>query len=92
MFFGTPHQGLRTHDLEAMVDAESGGYVTARHHLLRMLREGSEFLETQKSELCYMLQEYKPNIVSFYETEKTVTVAKVRIETSVRSTKRPVVG
>jgi hypothetical protein len=92
MFFGTPHQGLRTYDLEAMVDAESGGYVTSRHHLLKMLQEGSEFLESQKSELCYMLEEYKPNIVSFYETEKTVTIAKVRIETSVRIMKSTVVG
>ncbi|KAF8531694.1 hypothetical protein BDD12DRAFT_914648, partial [Trichophaea hybrida] len=74
IFFGTPHQGMRTYDLEEMVDSESGSYETSRHNLLRQLREGSEFLETQKEELNYLWKEYKPNILSFYETVATPTV------------------
>jgi hypothetical protein len=80
IFFGTPHQGLRTYDLEEMVDAESGGYETSMHNLLKQLREGSEYLETQKEELSYVWDEYKPKIISFYETEHTATVAKVRLK------------
>ncbi|KAF8241219.1 hypothetical protein K440DRAFT_665405, partial [Wilcoxina mikolae CBS 423.85] len=76
IFFGTPHQGMRTYDLEEMVDAESGGYETSRHNLLRQLREGSEFLENQKEELSYIWEEYKPKIVSFYETVQTSTVKR----------------
>jgi hypothetical protein len=82
MFFGTPHEGLRTYDLEEMVDAESGGYETSRHNLLKQLREGSEFLETQKEDLSYIWDEYKPKIISFYETEQSATVAKVRLKPS----------
>ncbi|KAF8249183.1 hypothetical protein K440DRAFT_660436 [Wilcoxina mikolae CBS 423.85] len=76
IFFGTPHQGMRTYDLEEMVDAESGGYETSRHNLLRQLREGSEFLETQKEKLSYIWEECKPEIVSFYETVQTSTVER----------------
>jgi len=45
--FGTPHGGLRTDELDAMVDAEfhSKG---SHSYLLYQLREGSEFLEAQK--------------------------------------------
>jgi len=80
IFFGTPHEGLRTYDLEEMVDAESGGYETSRHNLLKQLREGSEFLEVQKEELSHIWNEYMPKIVSFYETVKTPTVEKVSLE------------
>ncbi|KAF8533302.1 hypothetical protein BDD12DRAFT_984533 [Trichophaea hybrida] len=76
LFFGTPHEGMRTYDLEEMVDVESGDYETSMHNLLRQLREGSEFLENQKEELCYIWKEYKPNIVSFYETAPTPTVRR----------------
>ncbi|KAF8544651.1 hypothetical protein BDD12DRAFT_906355 [Trichophaea hybrida] len=76
IFFGTPHQGMRTYDLEEMVDAESGGYETSRHNLLRQLREGSEFLENQKEDLSYIWEEYRPKIISFYETAPTPTVER----------------
>ncbi|KAF8535741.1 hypothetical protein BDD12DRAFT_891916 [Trichophaea hybrida] len=74
IFFGTPHQGMRTYDLEEMVDAESSGYETSRHNLLRQLREGSEFLENQKEDLSYIWEEYKPKIISFYESVQTPTI------------------
>jgi hypothetical protein len=77
VFFGTPHNGLRTYDLEEMVDAESGGYETSKHNLLKQLREGSEFLEYQKDELSYIWEKYKPNVLSFYETVPTAAVSKV---------------
>jgi hypothetical protein len=77
VFFGTPHQGMRTYDLEEMVEAESGRYETSKQNLLNQLREGSEFLENQMEELCYILEDYKPQIVSFYETVLTPTVKMV---------------
>jgi hypothetical protein len=77
IFFGTPHQGLRTYDLEDMVDAESGE--TSRLNMLKQLREGSEFLENQKDDLSYIWEEYKPKIISFYETVLTPTVQMVRL-------------
>lgn len=79
VFFGTPHDGLRTYDLEEIVEAESSGHETSRSNLLKQLREGSEFLEVQKDELSYIWEEYKPNIVSFYETVQTPTVEMVSI-------------
>ncbi|KAF8539827.1 hypothetical protein BDD12DRAFT_909826 [Trichophaea hybrida] len=75
-FFGTPHEGMRTSDLEEMVDVVSGDYETSWHNLLRQLSEGSEYLENQKEELCYIWKEYKPKIVSFYETAPTPTVRR----------------
>jgi len=35
IFFGTPHQGLRTYELEEMVDAEFGCYEMSKHNLLK---------------------------------------------------------
>ncbi|KAF8251998.1 hypothetical protein K440DRAFT_595037 [Wilcoxina mikolae CBS 423.85] len=68
-FFGTPHQGLRTAELEAMVQDLSGGVETTRLRLLMQLRENSEFLETQRDALADILPGCK--IISFYEVEKT---------------------
>lgn len=76
VFFGTPHGGLRTYDLEEMVDADSSAYEESRLNLLRQLREGSEFLESQK-ELTSIWEKYKPNVLSFYETGRTRAVSKV---------------
>jgi len=54
-FFGAPHNGMCTTDLEAMVeDLES------------QLREGSEFLESQRDELVDIWNGRK--IISYYET------------------------
>jgi hypothetical protein len=63
-----------------MVDAESGGYETSRHNLLRQLREGSEFLENQKEDLRYIWEEHKPKIISFYESVQTPTVKWVELQ------------
>jgi hypothetical protein len=75
-FFGTPHQGMQISYLEEMV-YEFGINETSRYDLLRQFREGSEFLENQKEELSYIWMEYKPKIVSFYETVPMATIARV---------------
>lgn len=63
IFFGTPHQGLRTYDLEDMVDAESGE--TSRLNMLKQLREGSEFLENQKDDLSYIWRSINRKLLAF---------------------------
>jgi hypothetical protein len=70
IFFGTPHQGMPTYALEELVHCE-----TSRHNFL----EGSEFLEDQKDQLSYIWNEYKPKIISFYETAPTFRVQWVRL-------------
>lgn len=77
-FFGTPHQGLQTEELEAMVEDMSGEAETSRSMLLKQLRENSEFLEAQRDNLTDIWDGRR--IVSFYETVKTPTVKKVRRE------------
>ncbi|KAF8533001.1 hypothetical protein BDD12DRAFT_785076, partial [Trichophaea hybrida] len=74
-FFGTPHNGLRTAELEAMVEDLSGGVETARLRLLMQLRENSELLETQRDALEDIWPGRK--IISFYEVEKTPVVQKM---------------
>ncbi|KAF8537638.1 hypothetical protein BDD12DRAFT_930604 [Trichophaea hybrida] len=76
-FFGTPHQGLRTDELEQMVDMETGGDQKIRN-LLAQLTEGFEWLENQKEALIPVWEEFSGKIFSFYETEKTKTVKKKR--------------
>jgi hypothetical protein len=75
-FFGTPHEGLRTDELEDLLDIESGGQ-ESRRNLLMQLKEGSEFLENQKHDLSYIWEGFEGRIVSFYETVKTKTIKKV---------------
>ncbi|KAF8538250.1 hypothetical protein BDD12DRAFT_928675 [Trichophaea hybrida] len=82
-FFGTPHNGLRTAELEAMVEDLSGGVETARLTLLKQLRENSEFLETQRDALDDIWPGRK--IISFYEVEKTPVVQKSTAQTYQRS-------
>ncbi|KAF8247690.1 hypothetical protein K440DRAFT_643546 [Wilcoxina mikolae CBS 423.85] len=76
-FFGTPHQGLRTEELEAAVDAESDGQ---RNNLLIQLREGSEFLDTQKEDLIRIWDGFKGKLISFYETATTKSIMRSRVE------------
>ncbi|KAF8535735.1 hypothetical protein BDD12DRAFT_326423 [Trichophaea hybrida] len=73
LLFGTPHQGLRTDELEEMVDIDSGGQ---RSNLIMQLKEGSEFLENQKEDLIRIWDGFQRNVVSFYETVKTPSVTK----------------
>ncbi|KAF8538615.1 hypothetical protein BDD12DRAFT_805984 [Trichophaea hybrida] len=72
-FFGTPHQGLRTAELEAMVEDISSSQ-SSKLSLLFQLRENSEFLETNRDGLVDIWNGRK--IVNFYETLDTPTVKK----------------
>jgi len=73
-FFGAPHDGLRTTELEAMVQDMSSDSESQPMRLLLQLREGSEFLENQRDELVDIWSGRK--IISYYETVGTPTVKK----------------
>lgn len=75
MFFGAPHGGLQADDLEEIVDIGAG--CVQRRDLIMQLREGSEFLETQREDLINVWKDFKGKIVSFFETVKTPSVIKV---------------
>jgi hypothetical protein len=74
-FFGAPHDGMRTTELEAMVEDMSSDLESQPTKLLRQLREGSEFLESQRDELVDIWTGRK--VISYYETVGTPTVKKV---------------
>ena len=74
-FFGTPHQGLRTTELEGMVDETEDRNV--RVYLLAQLKEGSEYLENQKEALSRLWEGFRGKVVTFYETKPTKSVKKV---------------
>lgn len=73
--FGAPHYGMRTEELEAMVREMCTGTESQRMKLLHQLREGSNFLESQRDELVDIWSKLK--VVSYYETVATPTVQKV---------------
>lgn len=73
-FFGTPFHGLRTEELEAVVDTESNGQ---RHNLLIEMREDSEFLDNQEDDLIRIWADFKGKIVTFFETVPTPSIRKV---------------
>jgi hypothetical protein len=74
-FFGVPHHGMRTTELEAMVQDMSPDLESQPTKLLQQLREGSEFLESQRDELVNIWVGRR--IISYYETVGTPTVKKV---------------
>lgn len=76
LFFGTPHRGLHTAELEAMLEDMSSSLESNRAELIVQLREGSEFLENEADGLVDILSRFK--VVSFYETAETPTVKKVK--------------
>jgi hypothetical protein len=74
IFFGAPHSGLHTDDLEGMIAVHSGEH---RRNLIMQLKEGSEFLETQKEDLMNVWKRFKGKLVSFFETVKTKLIQEV---------------
>ncbi|KAI5853549.1 hypothetical protein BZA05DRAFT_336614, partial [Tricharina praecox] len=74
-FFGTPHQGLRTEELETMV-----GSNTQAANFLAQLKQGSDFLINQKEDLLHICKRFKRTIISFHETVETSTVKRVNCE------------
>ncbi|KAF8538592.1 hypothetical protein BDD12DRAFT_884762 [Trichophaea hybrida] len=76
--FGTPHQGLRTNELESMVDVDSGGQ---RKNLMMQLKQGSEYLETQREDLISIWAGFEgKKLLSFYETMKTLPTRMLNSE------------
>ena len=73
--FGTPHEGMRTPDLEEMLKDGTGA--TKLQTLQHQLREGSEYLENQKGALSKVWNDLPFKTVSFYEMAETPTFAKV---------------
>ncbi|KAF8242573.1 hypothetical protein K440DRAFT_481581, partial [Wilcoxina mikolae CBS 423.85] len=72
-FFGTPYQGLRTDELEEMVEDDE-----QRSDFIKQLKEGSEFLENQKEDLLRVWERFKRKVVSFYENVETPSVRKLK--------------
>jgi hypothetical protein len=80
LFFGTPHQGLEVKELLAMVEDVSLSQRASRSNLVEQLREGSNFLDTYRDDITSLWGSISDiEIVSFYETKKTVTVKRVKI-------------
>lgn len=79
-FFGSPHQGLRTDELEQALDYQGGDLKLKRFLLLQQIRSGSDFLKTQKNEITQIWPEKTPpRVVSFYETMPSPTVRRVSL-------------
>jgi hypothetical protein len=78
LFFGTPHRGLRTYELEKVVNKSPREQDV--NGILRDLQEDSEFLINHISHLFDIIQQLHKNgrkFVSFYETVDTPTVRMV---------------
>jgi len=73
-FFGTPHGGLEAGGLQEILEGRSDG---EKANLLRLLKEGSYFLNNQKEDLLCVWKVFKPKVVSFYETHDTSTAEEV---------------
>jgi hypothetical protein len=76
-FFGAPHRGLRTDELEKMADDLGVGEASVAR--LVQLREGSELLEELREFLAENGSRFE--VTSFYETQKSPTVHKVSTQT-----------
>jgi hypothetical protein len=76
--FGTPHDGLLIEDIQQLVDRDSI-YKEKTEYLFMQLKEGSEFLENQKTELCKIWNKIPGRVFTFYETQKTSSVIQVRL-------------
>jgi len=79
-FFATPHQGLKTLELEEMVDREAGDYKGQARYLLAQLKEGSEYLENQREALTRLWEVFKGEVATFYELNPTDPAKKLAPE------------
>jgi hypothetical protein len=60
-----------------MVDVEED-YNLKLQNLLEQLEEGSEFLESQRNALSHVWNNFDGKVFTFYETEPTNSIKKVR--------------
>lgn len=78
LFFGVPSQGMEIRSLMGMVQGK------VNEHLLQGLRENSDMLRLQHRDFCKKFPYGSCKIMSFYETEYSPTVKKVKHAASVR--------
>jgi len=69
-FFGTPHLGMLTEEMQTMV--KGLGEETRSVELLKQIQEGSQYLERLRREVIGILERCK--VFTYYETEKTPTL------------------
>jgi len=67
---------MRTAELREMVEGETDDNHKIEN-LLAQLEEGSEYLENQKEILSQIWNNFRGNVYTFYETERTQPVKKV---------------
>lgn len=87
MFFGGPHRGLDTSDLEVMTASMNGEWKMVKVDLVGMLKEGSERLDERRGNFAKVLQAKGPNlsVISFWEQSQTPKFTMVAIELRERS-------
>lgn len=68
MFFGAPHRGLDTSDLEVVASAVRGPWGQTRVNLIQGLSEDAEGLEARLEKFVEVLETQKRDlrIISFY--------------------------
>jgi len=74
LFFGAPHNGLKFHGLETMVEVHRS---EQRRNLVMQLKEGSEFVESQKEDLMKVWKDFTGKLISFFETAKPLQANEV---------------
>ena len=72
LFFGVPSQGMQIRSLISMVQGN------VNENLVQCLRENSEILRVQHRNFCEKFPYKSCKIVSFYETEESPAVKKVK--------------
>jgi hypothetical protein len=73
IFFGVPHRGLETGDIQQMVSNTN-----PRQELLAAISSGSEELKGQVEQFRHIVKENKIQIISFYERKQTRGLSLVR--------------
>jgi hypothetical protein len=92
-FFGTPHDGLRTEELEKTIADLNAKFANNPEEqrwrrdlvdFIRNLSPGSDYLERLRDDVAKMLNGFpEGSIVSFYETVRTNTTRSVSFLTPV---------
>jgi len=75
LFFGTPHLGLPTDDIQGMLSSEH-----PRLALVGQIESGSDLLIYQRADFRNLIRDRK--IISFYETQQTRGLQLVRHDIS----------
>lgn len=77
-FFGAPHHGMHTTELESLIDSElDGRALQSKRGLVNLLQKDSFFLKLQNAELANVWRQLSGKITSFFETEDSPTLWRV---------------